>query len=518
MSSLALILHAHLPFVRHPEHDVFHEENWLFEAITETYVPLLAMCRRLQGEGVPFKISLSLTPTLCAMLADPLLRERYLRHLDRLIALSDAEAERNRGDDILRPLAQFYGGFYRGTRQSFVDEWNGDLLAAVRQLRGTGALEIMASCATHAILPILQHSPPAAQAQIAIGCDEFRQHFGGNPSGFWLPECAYAPGLDALLREEEIRWFIVDAHALTRAIPPTKGRTFAPCFTPAGPAAFARDIIASREVWSAEAGYPGHPSYRDFYRDIGFDLPAEKLAPFEKNAFTGIKYHRVTGHAGAKEWYDRVAAEATARQHAAFFVERRLEQLRRASTDVESPILTVPFDAELFGHWWFEGPLFLEHVIRQAAEHGLALTTPGEFLAVHPTQQIAQPAASSWGDKGFLDVWLDDKCAWIYPHLHAATLRMIALAKAHAQTASANDERVLRQLARELLLAQSSDWPFLIRNGTAAQYATGRVSEHLLNFNRLAAALEKKQNDSKFLSQCEAHHNLFPQVNWREFA
>ena len=192
--SLALILHAHLPFVRHPEHEFFHEENWLFEAISESYVPLLQMIRRLLRRGVRFKLTLSVSPTLCAMLADPLLRDRYIRHLDLLIALAERECERNRAREKFDVALGVLSRIFAETRRTFVEEWDCDLLGVFRQLRGTGAVEIMASAATHAILPILQESPGPANAQIAIGCDQFREIFGGEPSGFWLPECAYAAG------------------------------------------------------------------------------------------------------------------------------------------------------------------------------------------------------------------------------------------------------------------------------------------------------------------------------------
>jgi len=177
----------------------------------------------------------------------------------------------------------------------------------------------------------------------------------------------------------------------------------------------------------------------------------------------------------------------------------------------------VPFDAELFGHWWFEGPIFLEHVILAATENKLPPTTPSEFLEQNPTQQVTEPATSSWGDQGFLDVWLDQKCGWIYPHLFAANTRMTMLAKSRGGEATADDKRVLRQLARELLLAQSSDWAFLIRNGTAKDYATQRVTDHLSRFQKLAEQFEHRNMDGEFLAQCEAKDNLFPHLEWRRF-
>src|SRR6266404_28414 len=209
----ALILHAHLPFVRHPEHEHFVEEEWLFEVITETYIPLLRVMQRLVDDLVPFKLTMSITPTLCAMLRDQLLRERYVRHLDLLIDLAARERKRNRKHPQLRELGEFYIGLFSETRRLFVDEWNCDLLSVVRELRQTGVLEIIASAATHGLLPILhQQSPRAARAQVLIGRDVHLEIFGTEPSGFWLPECGYAPGLESSLRYSNLRWVVVDAH------------------------------------------------------------------------------------------------------------------------------------------------------------------------------------------------------------------------------------------------------------------------------------------------------------------
>src|SRR3954452_22955637 len=193
----ALILHAHLPFVRHPEHEHFLEEEWLFEAITETYIPLLRMMQRLVNDFVPVKLTMSITPTLCAMLQDQLLCDRYVRHLDLLTDLAAREQKRNRKDPQLCELAEFYLDLFSETRRYFVDEWKRDLLAVFRELRRTGALEIIASAATHGLLPILQpQSSRVARAQVFIGRDVCVELFGGEPAGFWLPECGYTRGLE----------------------------------------------------------------------------------------------------------------------------------------------------------------------------------------------------------------------------------------------------------------------------------------------------------------------------------
>src|SRR6266850_1356148 len=325
---LALILHAHLPFVRHPEHEHFLEEDWLFEAITETYIPLLQMMQRLANDNVPFTLTMSLTPTLCAMLQDELLRERYVRHLDLLIDLALRERKRNRNQPELAELSEFYFELFSASRRFFVDEWKCDLLAAFRQ-----------------------QSPAAARAQLLIGRDAHVDLFQADPTGLWLPECAYAPGLDTILQEANIRWFVLDAHGLLFGNPQPQRAIYAPCYTPSGPAVFARDRDSSRQVWSAEEGYPGDPAYREFYRDVGFDLPLEHLGPIARGArkFSGVKYHRITGRKAEKELYDRAEAEKAADTHAAHFLEQRRAQFRElAAVDVD-PIVVVPFDAELFG-------------------------------------------------------------------------------------------------------------------------------------------------------------------------
>ena len=519
--SIALILHAHLPFVRHPEHEHFLEEDWLFEAITETYIPLLRMMQRLVDDRVPFKFTMSITPTLCAMLQDELLRERYVRHLDLLIDLAAREQKRNRKHPKLRELAEFYFDMFLGSRCFFAEQWKCDLLAAFRELQETGTLEIIGCAATHGLLSLIQRqSREAARAQILIGRDMYVDLFGSDLAGFWLPECAYAPGLESLLQEANIRWVVLDAHGMMFGRPPPRRSIYAPCYTPAGPAVFARDCDSSRQVWSAHEGYPGDPAYREFYRDVGFDLSMEHLGPIARGSrrFAGVKYHRITGRGEEKGLYDREAAEKAVEMHAAHFVKQRRRQLRELSALGFDPIVVVPFDAELFGHWWFEGPRFLDLVIREAVKNDdLCWATPSEYLATHPTQQAIQPAASTWGENGYLAVWLDQSNAWIYPHLHIAVQRMSEAARRHAEDSSPLADRVLKQLARELLLAQSSDWAFLMKTGTAKEYATKRTLDHLSRFNRLHDQFTANHVDEKFLRDCEWRDNLFPNLNWRYY-
>ena len=296
---LALVLHAHLPYVRHPEYEEFLEEDWLFEAITETYLPLLQVLWRMVDEGVPFQLTMSLTPTLCSMLRDPLLQDRYVRYIERAIELAKSELERTRGDSRLQELARMYLERFITCRNLFVDGWRRDLITPFAQLQERGVLEIITCAATHGFLPLMANFPEAMRAQILIARDHYRETFGRDPVGIWLPECGYVPGLEDILQEANIRWFIMDAHGLMFGNPRPRYAIYAPVFTPSGVAAFARDRDSSRQVWSAQEGYPGDPAYRDFYRDIGMDLEMDYIRPFLPKdgvrKFTGIKYHRITG-------------------------------------------------------------------------------------------------------------------------------------------------------------------------------------------------------------------------------
>jgi 1,4-alpha-glucan branching enzyme len=354
------------------------------------------------------------------------------------------------------------------------------------------------------------------------------KHFGRDPRGIWLPECGYAPGIDKYLAAENIRFFFVDAHAVANAVPRPRRGVYAPVYTPSGVAAFARDPESSMQVWSAEHGYPGDPAYREFYRDIGWDLPYDYVKPYlqatgdRKN--TGIKYYRITGKVslGDKLPYDVEAARARAELHAGNFLFNRtkqIEYLRSAfGTQGAPPIVVSPYDAELYGHWWYEGPMFLDHLIRKAAvdQDVLKLQSPIDYLAENPSQQLAQPPLSSWGDGGYASVWLNESNDWIYPYLHKASERMIELAKQH-QDASGVTRRALNQAARELLLAQSSDWAFIIKTGTMVDYAVRRTREHLLRFSRIYDQVKGNALDEQWLASVESRDNLFPEIDYRVY-
>ncbi len=524
---LALVLHAHLPYVRHPEYDEFLEEDWLYEAIVETYLPLLEVLCGLADDGVPFQITISLTPPLCHMLRDALLQERFERYLDRAIGLARREVERTRDDSRLNEIARFYLSRFTHSRDAYVNRWKRDIVGAFAALQDRGVIEIITSAATHGFLPLMAAFPEAVRAQVFLARDSYREMFGRDPRGIWLPECAYTATLDKVLQEANLRWFVLDSHGIMFGNPRPRYAIYTPVFTPAGPAAFGRDRESSRQVWSAEEGYPGDPAYRDFYRDIGFDLPVEDLRDFlpadGRRKFTGLKYHRITGRGAEKELYNREWALLAADANAGHFMGARAAQIQHLRSNMNvPPIVVSPFDAELFGHWWFEGPEFLNLFIRKAAydQDTFQFITPSAYLAEQDTHQLLVPSASSWGHKGYWEVWLDDTNSWIYPHLHMAARRMTELARVYwaKDTIAPVIDRALRQMARELLLAQSSDWAFLLKTGTARAYATKRTKDHLLRFTRLYDQVRALDVDEPFLANCEWRDNLFPKLEWRYYA
>jgi 1,4-alpha-glucan branching enzyme len=522
---LSLVLHAHLPFVRHPEAASYMEEEWFFEAITETYAPLLLGFERLARDDVDFRVTMSFSPTLLCMMTDDLLKERYAHKLDAQIELADKEVDRTwREDRTFHDLAKMYRHRFGEIR----DCWrrhDGDLVRAYRALQEAGRVEIITCTATHPFFPLLDRNWAAFRAQIQTAATVYERLFGRRTQGMWLGECGYVPGVDELMREEGIRYFFVDTHGLLFGEPRPLYGVHAPVYCPSGVAAFGRDIESSKQVWSAQEGYPGHPDYRDFYRDIGFDLPFDYVKPYIHpegiRTFTGFKYFAVTHRSlDGKRPYDPHGAYLRAAEHAGNFMfnrERQVEHLR-ANMD-RRPIVVAPYDAELFGHWWYEGPMFLELLLRKIHydQGALAPITPSGYLAEYATNQVSTPSLSSWGEKGYGEYWCNGSNAWVYRHLHKMAERMVELARRFPGAVGAR-RRALDQAAREVMLAQASDWAFIMKTGTTVPYATKRTNDHVKRFTRIYdELLADRDVDAAWLAEVERRDNLFREVDYRVY-
>jgi 1,4-alpha-glucan branching enzyme len=521
---LALVLHSHLPYVRHPEHDRFLEEDWLYEAITETYIPLINVFDGLVDDNVNFRITMSLTPTLISMLTDPLLQQRYVRHITMLIELAEKEVLRTKDEPAFNSLARMYLDLFTNARYVFEVKYERNIVNAFKKFQDLGKLEIVTCAATHGFLPLMQNEK-AVRAQIMVAVELHKKHLGRAPKGIWLPECGYYEGLDSILKDAGIRYFFTDSHGVFHAAPRPKYGVYAPIYTPAGVAAFGRDIESSKQVWSSVEGYPGDFNYRDFYRDVGFDLDFDYVKPYIHpdgiRVNLGIKYYRITGKTDHKEPYNRQWALDRAAEHAGNFLfnrEKQVEWLSGVFQD-RKPIVVAPYDAELYGHWWFEGPDWINYLIRKTAydQNTVRMITPIEYLQENPKCQVATPEGSSWGYKGYSEVWLNGTNDWIYRHLHMAADRMVELAQSFPH-AKGLMKRALNQAARELLLAQSSDWAFIMKTGSHVEYAVRRTKEHLLRFTRLYYDVRENRVDEGWLTDLEYSDNLFPDIDYAVYA
>jgi 1,4-alpha-glucan branching enzyme len=522
---LSIILHAHLPYVRHPEHDSFFEENWLFEAITECYIPLVGVLDRLHEDKVEYRLTLSLSPPLITMLRDELLTTRYLNHLKKLVELAGKEVYRTRNFPKYQKLARLYRRFFLDTLNTFQNRYQCDLLSAFKKHHAAGTLELITTAATHGFLPALSVSETAVRNQVNIGIETFKANLGFAPSGFWLPECAYYPGLEAVLAEAGIDYFFVDTHAILDASSSPTNGVYAPLDCGNGVTAFGRDPESSRQVWSSKEGYPGDYDYREYYSDIGFDLDLDYVAPYildgNTRINTGIKYHRVTGGDEPKDIYQPKVALAKARLHAQDFIDKRQQQIEQLCASMDRPpIIVAPYDAELFGHWWFEGPAWLEQVLRLASDNanGVQTVSCGDYLKLQTSHLVAMPSASTWGDQGYSSYWINEENDWIYPYLHQAEEEMEKLA-ADLRNLAVNplQERALNQAARSILLAQASDWPFILKSGTTRDYARKRITDHLARFNYLHDSIRKNNINERYLLALETMDNIFPAINFRDF-
>lgn len=492
----SLVLHSHLPFVKHPGYDYFLEEYWLFEAIIESYIPLLMNLEKLENEGVNYALTASVTPTLCEMLDDEYLMNKFSAHLDKLIDLANKEFSRVANEEHYLRNAHFYKDRLEKIKDFFNNSLQCRVLNGYRRFSDLGKLEVITCGATHGFLPLLSVNPKAVKVQIEVAVKTHTKHFGKKPRGIWLPECAYYDGLDKILDEYEIEFFFMDAHGLSYGYPTPKFGVYAPVFTNSGVAAFGRDPDSSKAVWSSKEGYPGDFCYRDFYRDVGYDAPFEYIKdyiqPNGDRCFTGLKYHKITGDSDYKEAYDYGVAYEKTKEHASDFHYKRDLQLSHLSEQMDRPPLIVsPYDAELFGHWWFEGNDFLYHLFKEFDKHNVIRPiTPAMYLDEHPTNQLIRPSPSSWGDKGYYDVWLNSGNDWIYKHLHRIADIMQARANTFKDTSSDEKIRILNQMNRELLLAQASDWAFLMTTQTAMEYSIKRTKTHISNFLRLDGMLD----------------------------
>ena len=373
-------------------------------------------------------------------------------------------------------------------------------------------------------MPLISHNQKCVEAQIEMGIHKFSEVFNHDPKGIWLPECAYYSGLDAILKHYRIKYFITENTAVTKAENKPVYGTYAPILTPSGVFAFPRDFESSHQVWSNVLGYPSNINYREFYRDIAYELPIDYIRPYIHSQGiridTGFKYYKITGNTEDKQYYEREEAEVTAKTHAKHFSTAKNAQVSVAEARMKrSPIITCPYDTELFGHWWFEGPDFLYEFIKCSSVDNVnySLISPGDYIQQKLKIQKNNINPSSWGANGDYSVWLNPSNDWIYRKVHHCEKKMLKLAAQYVAPTE-TQERALNQAARELMLAEASDWAFIINNKTSVKYAENRLNSHVQRFNELYDQLKKDSINLEELNKIEQMDNIFKNVSYKLYA
>ena len=515
LGRLAIVLHAHLPYVIKNEKNSL-EEDWLFQAILECYIPLLQVMESSKKEDSSnSKLTFSLSPTLLSLLQNKQIQKKLSSWIKTRIEFLNnlPHKERSASAFLMRNLKNNY---------SYWEECNGNLIERFKNLCRTGNLDILTCAATHGYLPILRENPGTVSGQINTAIRSHELIFGIRPLGIWLPECAYYENLDEILFNCGIRYAILDGHGILNGSPRPRYGVYAPICSKRGIAFFGRDSESTLPVWSSREGFPGNPVYREFHKDLGWELSSSELQKkgIMTNRPLGLKFHRITnnkGSLGKKEFYVEDEAIKKVEEHADQYLLSRSKQLRNLSLSSSfEPLLIAPFDAELFGHWWYEGPRFIQNILRKSIQYSIKLTNLKEILLEKPKLQICDPSPSSWGQGGYHNYWLNEKNAWIVPEITKAGSVFVELSSREF-----NDDfsiRLLKQAARELLLSESSDWSFILRAGTTTELAKERIDRHLFRFWKLINMLEKKSIiDYKFLEDIEEEDKIFPEIRIKDW-
>ena len=516
---ISLVLHAHLPFINHPEYDYFFEENWLFQAISDCYIPLLQKFENLHKEKLKFRITFSLSPTLLSMLENKGLQDRYVRHLNHLIELCEKEVAFNQNPDKQQELAQYYKEHFENCLQYF-EKHKRELTKQFVKLHKKGCLELITTVATHALLPLYQSIPESILAQIQIGKDFFIKCTGIQPKGIWLPECGYCEGLEDFIKKAGYEYCFLDTSSIDFASPNIHKNVYRVIQFKNGIKAMARDPDSSHQVWSAESGYPSDSDYREYHKDLTDSSTSTHVLEFtdyyKHHCQSGLKYWAIEEYNNQKSYYDIERATNKAKHHAREFLLDKRNQIRDIHEEGSEFLITAPFDAELFGHWWHEGPIWLEELIRLSNSQGDLELTSASNLSNELTCAVnVQPRGSTWGKNNNFEHWVNPSNDWIYPKLFEALKSFQELLKSLNETdISQITDRALKQAARSILLAQSSDWAFMIRTAHTHEYAFKRFKDSLARYHFLEHSIKSNDISKRKLQALEMMDDIFPEIDY----
>lgn len=535
-----LCLHSHMPYVlSHGKSP--HGTDWINESAAECYLPLLHTLDRLLNEGIRPKWTVNITPILAEQLEDPAFKDEFEHYCQTKIdyAIEDQEKFQREGQLWMQGLALNWQRVFTRSLVQFKHQWGRSIVDAFKYFQDQGAIEIITSGATHGYQPLLG-TDESCQAQIKLGVQTYEKYFGKKPRGFWLPECAYRPrydwkspvepnavawqrmGTEELLKEAGIEYFFVDSHMIRGGQPigtyaanfPQLAEMFARSskyFTPSvefrseyehyllpnGVTCMARDPETTVKVWSGESGYPGDPFYLEFHKQL---YPGR------------LRYWRISedkADLGKKAHYDPYAAFERIHGHAADMLRTMKGALAnyRGVAD-RTGTLVAMYDTELFGHWWWEGPEFLYELARLVHADGeVEMVTGSEVIDEEPATNMITLPEGCWGEGGYHYIWINDDNFWTWKKLYPIERKLRQMA---AEYAGGPAEELVLQAARELLLAESSDWQFLISTFSARDYAEVRFRDHVDRFERLAELADRvhtgsalTSGEATFLKECQ---------------
>lgn len=515
---LLLHLHAHLPYIADPVNfgdanqsnwsPMGYPQEWYPEAVCDTYLPLLDVFERLISEGVDFKISMDISPPLVAMMRSQRHAADVLAFLERLIKKSALEVERTgREEPHFTAAALMHLGRFRRCKELFL-AYNGDLVKGFRRIQDLGHLELSTCVGTHPMLPLWATQPQAIRGHCRAAAQAHEESFGRPAQGVWLPECAYTPGIEGYLEESGFRYTFGEAHCITRGDSHAEFGVNAPVYARNSRLCiFPRDPETGKQVWSGDEGYPGDADYLEFHIRGG---------PF--------KYNRITDRRSGfdKQPYNPEWADGKAASHAGHFMECRNARFAfLRSTMWKKPLIVAPYDAELFGHHWYEGPKFLYYLFKKLHydQNRTELTTPSAYLAANPTLQDVYCNVSSWGHEGTFVKWMYGDTSWMYRHGHEAAETLSGLVKEGIH--SDLERRVLAQAARQLMVATSSDLPFVISNGHFVDRMKEQFCGNLRGFYDLCEEYRRLRAGAEIdlprLRSLELENNLIPALDPKWF-
>jgi 1,4-alpha-glucan branching enzyme len=495
------------------------EQELLFSAISETYLPLLKMFRRLKRDGVPFKIVMVFSPTLCSLLTDSSVQAQYALWLERLIQFGEKELERSAREEKEFILIERYLQCARENKTLFVDELKGDILSEFKRFVSLGHIEPMATCATNAFLPHFASLQEVVNAQIEVGLMEHKDVFAVAPDGFWLPRMGYTPGIEKTLRAYGLNYTILETHGVLFARPIPHNGIFSPVRCGDSLVVFARDQYAFLQVAGKE-GFFTNPTYRNQNRDAAFEQTTEELSSLfckgDERISSGYKYYAKR----ESQIYDSEAALLQAKNDAREFLKEKQTRLEKAAecNQNQDALLMCAYNADVFGGIWYEGVVWLEEIFRAAFEQdSIKIDACLERLDNQAELQKVEPYPSAGSGAGYGEDLLDNSNAYLFRYVKKACDRMLDLAERFS-----NDRglkvRTLNLAAKEALLAQSSDWAYMLNRRLFAEYADARFKEFILAFSTVFDSLGSNSISTEWLTTYEKKHSIFQSLNYRVFS